>query len=387
MSHFSRWSLGLLILLAGSGLIARSIVARQNEKAAITQSAASTRGALVLKDSDVVLASPSTVTRTMTISGSIQAVNSVLLKSRVSGEVKTLTAREGDAVQAGHILGTIDAQEYRNRLEQARQQAASAKAQWQIVQRTLETNQGLVAQGFISKNALDASESNASAAKATALAAKAAEDVARQSLDETRLISPINGTVSKRFAQVGERVAPDSRVLEIVDLSNMELQVNLRPQDVAQVQVGTSGQLRVEGVPEPIPAKIARINPSADLSTRAVPVYLSVQRHPALRQGLYAQGWLALAQFDALVVPRSAVRRDALGDYVQVVREGQVRHQIVSLGAEGHAGHDGSSLVIAIASGIAPGEAVLKESLGVLAEGTLVDMAGLASAPASASAR
>jgi RND family efflux transporter MFP subunit len=370
-----RWGIALVAVLAGAGLIARSVVSRQHEQARLTQSAASTQGgALTLREADLAIARQGTMWRTIPVSGSIEAVHAVVLKSRVNGEIKALSVREGDVVHRGQLIASIDAEEYRNRLEQARQQAASAKAQWQIARRTLETNQGLVAQGFISRNALDTSASNAAAAQANAQAAKAAVRIASQALDEATVTSPIGGTVSQRFAQAGERVAPESKLVEIVNLSALEVEVNLRPQDVAQVRVGTSGRLQVEGVADPISAKVARINPSADPATRAVKVYLSVKGHPALRQGLYAQGQLTLDQQQTLVIPRATLRHDAAGDYVQVVRLGKVAHQRVTTGGEGSLPDDATAPVVAITSGLVAGERVLKESLGVLAEGTLVDL-------------
>jgi RND family efflux transporter MFP subunit len=370
-----RWGVALMAVLAAGGLITRSVVSRQHEQAQITQTAASTQGAaLILRETDLTIARQSTLLRTIAVSGSIEAVNAVVLKSRVSGEIKAMKVREGDVVHPGQLIASIDAEEYQNRLEQARQQAASAKAQSQIAQRTLETNQGLVAQGFISKNALDTSVSNAAAAQANAQAAKAAVRIARQSLDEAKVSSPIGGTVSQRFAQAGERVAPESKLVEIVDLSSLEIEVNLRPQDVAQVRVGTKGHLQVEGMSDPISAKVARINPSADPATRAIKVYLSVKGHPALRQGLYAQGQLETGREPALVIARASLRHDASGDFVQLVRQGKVVHQRVRLGAEGSLDAEGATPVVSIASGLAEGDIVLKESLGLLSEGTPVDL-------------
>lgn len=380
------WRVGLVVLalLAGAGLITRSIVARQHERAQITQSTSSAQGgALLIKPADLAVARQGVLIQTLPISGSLEAVNAVLLKSRVSGEILALKAREGDQVRAGQLMATVDAQEYRQRLEQARQQAASAQAQWQIAKRTLETNQGLVAQGFISKNALDTSQSNAAAAKANALAAQAAQAVAQEALDDTKIISPINGIVAKRHTQQGERVSPESPVMQIVDLASLEIEINLRPQELAQVRVGTTGRLTVEGIDQPLAAKVARINPAADPATRAIKVYLSIERHPALRQGLFAQGQLELSKQNLLTIPKSALRRDAAGDFVQVIRSGQIAHQRVTPGPVGQLeGEPQAEPMVSIASSLSAGERLLKESLGVLSPGTAVELAG--GAPAAA---
>lgn len=382
MKRWQRWAVGGVAVLALVGGITRAILARQAERAQITQTGqASSQGTLRLGGGDLVEARRLPLWRTIDISGSLRAVDSVVIKARVSGELQTLSVREGDKVTRGQLIARIDTDEYGNRLEQARQQAASAQAQWQIARQTLDNNQALVAQGFISKNALDTAVSNEAAAKATLQAAQAAAKVAAKAVADTQLSSPINGLVSQQFAQAGERLSPDARIVEIVDLSRIELEAALKPEDVAQVRVGTPGWLAVDGLPDKLTVKVARINPSATAGTRAVMVYLSVAPHPALRQGLFAQGQLDLSREDAVVLPRAAVRAGATGPFVQALRGTRIEHLPVTLGSGGRI--DGNAApMIAIASGVQPGERVLRDTIGLLRPGTVVDTAAPAQAPA-----
>lgn len=381
MKRWQRWAVGGVALLALAGGITRAILARQAERAQITQTgAASSQGTLRLSAGDLVEARRLPLWRTIDISGSLRAVDSVVIKARVSGELQGLSVREGDRVQRGQLIARIDAEDSQSRLEQARQQTASAQAQWQIARQTLDNNQALVAQGFISKNALDTAVSNEAAAKATLQAAQAAAKVAAKALGDTRLSSPINGLVSQQFAQTGERLAPDARIVEIVDLSRMELEAALKPEDVAQVRVGTTGWLAVDGLPEKLAVRVARINPSATAGTRAVMVYLSVAPHPALRQGLFAQGQLDLSRAEAVVLPRAAVRAGATGPFVQALRGTRIEHLPVTLGTGGRI-ESNTVPMVAIAQGVQAGERVLRDTIGLLRPGTVVDTP--ASAPAA----
>lgn len=383
MKRWQRWALGSVALLALAGGITRAILARQAERAQITQTGqASSQGTLRLGTGDLVEAKRLLLSRTIDISGSLRAVDSVLIKARVSGELQTLSVREGDKVTRGQLIARIDTDEYGNRLEQARQQAASAQAQWQIAKQTLDNNQALVAQGFISKNALDTAVSNEAAAKATAQAAQAAAKVAAKAVADTQLSSPINGLVSQQFAQAGERLSPDARIVEIVDLSRIELEAALKPEDVAQVRVGTPGWLAVDGLPDRLAVRVARINPSATAGTRAVMVYLSVAAHPALRQGLFAQGQLDLSRAEAVVLPRAAVRAGATGPFVQALRGARIEHLPVTLGVGGRIEGDASPMV-AIASGVQPGERVLRDTIGLLRPGTVVEDVSATAPPAT----
>ncbi|HRH16141.1 MAG TPA: efflux RND transporter periplasmic adaptor subunit [Aquabacterium sp.] len=372
MKRSRAWLVGTVVLIVCALGIGRTIMNRKAEQARLTQSQNEPAGRQTLSASDLVQAQRAEWVRTVGISGNIQAIDSVVIKARVPGEVVTLSVREGDAVQQGQVLIKLDPRDQQARLEQALQQAAAAKAQWAISQRTLENNQALVAQGFISRNALDTSVSSATAAKSTWQAAQAAVDLARKAVEDTRLSTPIKGMVAKQYVQVGERVNVDARLLDVVDLSRVELQASLRPEDVTQVRVGTRGQIRVDGLKQPIEAQVARINPSAAPGTRAVTVYLSLKPHEALRQGLFANGQLELARATSLILPRSVIRQRTNGSYVQLVRQGKVVHQAVTLGAEGQMAGDQTLAVVEVRSGLDGGESILKESLGLVKEGAEV---------------
>lgn len=372
MKRSRAWLVGTVVLIVCALGIGRTIMNRKAEQARLTQSQNEPAGRQTLSASDLVQAQRAEWVRTVGISGNIQAIDSVVIKARVPGEVVTLSVREGDAVQQGQVLIKLDPRDQQARLEQALQQAAAAKAQWAISQRTLENNQALVAQGFISRNALDTSVSSATAAKSTWQAAQAAVDLARKAMEDTRLSTPIKGMVAKQYVQVGERVNVDARLLDVVDLSRVELQASLRPEDITQVRVGTRGQIRVDGLKQPIEAQVARINPSAAPGTRAVTVYLSLKPHEALRQGLFANGQLELARATSLILPRSVIRQRTNGSYVQLVRQGKVVHQAVTLGAEGQLASDQTLAVVEVRSGLDGGESILKESLGLVKEGAEV---------------
>lgn len=294
-----------------------------------------------------------------------------MVKARVAGELQGLTVREGDFVTAGQIIARIDPTETQARLRQAQQQAQAAQAQVTTAQRSFDNNNALVAQGFISKNALESSAATLAGAQASFLAAKATVDITAKSLNDTVLRAPLAGQVAQRLAQPGERVAVEARLVEIVDVSALELEAALDGADSLAVQVGQTAQLRVEGAPDALTARVVRINPSAAPGSRAVMVYLSLQSSTNLRQGLFAQGTLKTGQATAVALPLSAIRTDKPQPYVQLVKDRQVHHQTVLMGARGD--HQGQSMVGI--TGIEAGTVVISGTAGLLREGTPVTLA------------
>ena len=377
MKPWLKWSLGgvvLALLVAGA---LRTFSARQTRQAALDaqQDAQKTQVSLGLLPADLVHVKTLELPRNIVLSGTLKAVNTALVKARVAGELQGLSVREGDVVKAGQVLGRIDPTESEVRLRQARQQAQAAKAQVDIAQRSYDNSRALVAQGFISSTALETSQANLAAAQASYAAAQSGADLAAKSLDDSVLRAPIAGQISQRLAQAGERLAVDTRVVEIVDISHLELESALNPADALQVKVGQVAQLHIEGMKQIVTAKVARINPSANLGSRAILVYLSVESETGLRQGLFMEGNLTTGGLRTLAVPLSAVRTDKPLPYVQIINQNQVQHQNVELGPRGEVDNQ---MLVAV-TGVPDGAVLVSGTVGGLRAGTQVRIGAAAS--------
>ena len=390
-------SLALLLLVGG---VIRALSARKAQSEALAEASApataKAQGTIELAATDVVKLQTLDLVQGLPISGSLKAVNSAVIKARVAGELRGLTLREGDFVKAGQVIARIDASENQSRVRQTKEQAESARAQVDVVQRQYDNNKALVEQGFISKTSLDTSLANLNAAQATYKAALAATDVAVKSVDDTVLRSPISGLISQRLAQPGERLGIDAKIVEVLDLSRLELEATLSAADSIAVRVGQTAELKIEGSPQVVMARVARINPSAQAGSRSVLAYLSIDNQsgtPAtpntqpLRQGLFAQGTLGTSRTALVAVPLSSVRTDKPVPYLQVIENGQVAHRAVELGGRGTASvAAGNEAVVAI-KGLSEGTVVIRGNIGAVREGTRVaftPMAGGAPAPEAA---
>lgn len=366
MTRRTIWTLvALLAVLAFMALGWRGWSARQEARKE-TQASVVKEPVIELSAVDIATAQVREISTSLPISGALKAAQSAIIKARVAGELQGLTVREGDSVTAGQIIARVESSEYADRVRQAEQQADAARAQVDIAQRQYDNNAALVNQGFISKTALDTSLANLSAAKASHRAALAAADVARKAASDTVLRAPISGQISQRLAQPGERVAPEARIVEIVNLNKLELEAALTPADSVAVHVGQTASLSIEGVGRLVNATVSRINPSTQTGSRSVLIYLTVAHTPGLRQGLFAQGELATERQTLLSVPLSSVRTDKPLPYVQMVENGRIAHRTVKTGARGSV--DGETMVAV--QGVSEGAVVLRAAAGALREGT-----------------
>ena len=337
MKSWLKWFILVLVLALLAAGALRLISARQAQKAelAAQQLAAQVPAVLELAAADVLRVQTLELVQSLAIAGPLRASNSAFVKARVAGELQGLVLREGDRVSAGQVVARIDATESQARVRQAQQQAEAARAQVDIARRSFDNNRSLVEQGFISKTAVDTSAASLAAAEASFRAAQAGADLANKALEDTVLRAPMAGVVAQRLAPPGERLAVDTRILEIVDLSRLELEASLSPADSLLVQPGQEAVLSIEGASQTLSAKVLRVNPSAVAGSRAVLAYLAVQSNPGLRQGLFAQGRLSIGKLQVLAIPLAAVRTDKPLPYVLLIQDGAVVHQTVELGARG----------------------------------------------------
>ena len=369
-----KWiALALVAVLLAAGAV-KMVTSKNAQKQNLQaqQAAQANAPSVQLAAKDVLDVQEIELQQGLAISGQIKAVNSAFVKARVAGELRELSVREGDFVKAGQIIGRIEATEYLARVRQAEQQAQAAKAQVDIAKRSFENNRALVDQGFISKTGLDASSSSLAGAQASYLAAQAGADLAQKSLDDATVRAPISGQISQRLVQSGERVAIEARMVEIVDLSRLELEISLAASDSVFVKVGQKAQLNVEGNGQTISATVARLNPSATAGSRAVLAYLSLDQSAQLRQGFYAQGVLATGSQRVIAIPLSAVRTDKPQPYVQVLADGKIQHQTVELGSRGE--YQGQTMVAV--AGLAPGKKILAGVAGPMTVGTAISIEG-----------
>lgn len=369
MKRWIKWGVAALVLLLLATGIVRSLSERKAQQESLAQQSVRASQIVVeLAPTDVVQVKQRELQQGLPISGALKAVNSAVVKARVAGELQDLTVREGDRVEATQVIARIDPTEYVARLKQAKEQADAARTQIEIAQRQFDNNKALVDQGFISKTALETSSSTLVGAQATYKAALATVDVAQKSLDDTVLRSPISGLVSQRLAQPGERVAIDTRIVEVLDLSSIELEATLSATESVSVQVGQRATLQIEGSPHALQARVVRISPSTQTGSRSVLAYLRLEKTAGLRQGLFAQGTLGTGRTSGLVIPLNAVRTDKPAPYAQVVENGQVVHSPVDMLARGEIA--GEPMVVV--KGLSENAVVISGLIGSLRAGTAV---------------
>jgi len=334
---------------------------------------------------DLAIVQPGRMVRSVPLTGTLRPVNQTVVRTKVAGDLRDSPVREGMPVKRGQTVARIDPTEYEVRVRERDAQRLAAEAQLEQARRTLDNTRQLHERGFVSQSALDQVLSARDVAAGNRDAAIAQLALARKALADTVLTAPIDGVVAERFAQPGEKLPVDGRVLSIVDLARMEIEAPVPAAEVGGVAIGQAVELRIEGVAQRQTGRVVRIAPSTQPGTRAVPVYIALDnRDPSVRAGLFAQGSLAVEARDGvLAMPAAAIRDAGARLFVYAIEDGRLVERDVRLGMR-----DDASGTVEVREGLKAGERVVAANLGALRAGSLVKVTepGTAVAPTAAPA-
>ncbi len=329
-----RWLVGGIVFLVVAGAIGGSVAMRLAKKAEGSDKSAPVTLEFAPTDLTRVEARP--LARWLPVSGAIQPVRQATVKAKVSGDVKQVTVREGESVQAGQVLARIDTADLDAKLIERLGALEAAKAQLAMAGKTRTSNQMLLKQNFISQNAFDNSESTFRVAEGSVKSAEAQVQLAKNALRDAVAISPLTGLVGKRHVQPGEKVAFDSPLITVVDLKDMELQAAVPAVDVPEVTVGMPVELVIDGFGERrFKGRVERINPATEPGTRSILVYVGIPNADgALRGGMFATGRISLAASAPVpTLPATAIQVEAGQAYVWLLEDGKLVRRMVATGA------------------------------------------------------
>lgn len=387
LSFFKRRSVLIVLLIL---LIAVAFMATR-KRAPAPAIVAKPAQVLEFLPSDVVVVGVEPLRQVLPMSGALRALNQVAVKAKVAGEVKEVLVRAGEAVSAGQVLIRIDTSEYQAKVDQAKGSLVAARGQLDIATKSRDNNLALLDKGFISRNAFDNAASQFDIAKANVDTARGALDVAQKALTDTVVKAPISGMISSRTIEPGEKVSIDNKLLEVVDLRQMELEAPVPTADILKVQLGQEVLVTVEGLPQAVSGKVVRINPATQSGSRSIMVYVRIDNPQGLlRAGMFADASLTLDKRDAVMtIPQTAIQTEAGKTYVYVIEAGKLVRRDVVLGMRGV---DSRGNAVEVGSGLQSGAQIVKANLGNLNSGTPVrfQVPGAAlptAAPAAAKAK
>ncbi len=273
--------------------------------------------------------------------GQMQAIDSVNVHARVGGFIDKVAFKEGALVKKGQVLFQIDPRPFQAEVDRAAAALDRAKAQGQLAAADGDRAQRLIDQNAIARGELERLQAQATSAKADVAAAEAALATAKLNLSFTRVISPIDGRVSRAVITPGNLVTTADLLTTVVSDGPIYASFNTDEQTYLKYAAGERGQaapvylglMTEDGFPHK--GKLAFIDNAVDgksgtINGRAVFDNAKGEFTP----GLFARIRLVSSKVETVAVaPEQALGEDLGKRYVLVLgKDNHVQYRAVTLG-------------------------------------------------------
>jgi RND family efflux transporter MFP subunit len=303
--------------------------------------------------------------------GSLENVVDPSLGAEVAGRVVRVHAFTGKKVARGELLAEIDPQDFEiqsrgDAAEIARLQSLLAQSE-----RLVERQQKLVAQGFISQNAVDDAVAQRNALRESIAVAGARAEQTRRSLGKTRVVAPIDGEVEVQVVAAGDYVKVGDPLFKLVGTGRLHAHLPLPEASGPSLRPGLKVRLYAPSAPDKsVEAKIDEIRPTVGTQNRALDAIVKFDNDGSFRGGGSVNARIVLAVREkALTVPEQSVVLRPAGKvvYVLVEQEGKLvaQQRRVETGVR----QDGYYEIV---KGLAPGERVAVDGAGFLTNNAVV---------------
>jgi RND family efflux transporter MFP subunit len=296
------------------------------------------------------------LTSNISLVGTINANNDVNVIAETQGVAKAVYAKVGDFVKAGTVLIQVDDEIPRSNL-------ATAEINFEKTKKDFERAEDLFQENSIPVSQLDAAR----------LGMKAAEnqlDIARRQLENTKIKSPIAGTVNARYVNIGTMVGAGNPVANIVDITTLKVRVNVTEREAFQLKPGDRVEISTDVYPgEIFEGHIDNIASKADEAhTYAVEIVLPNSKEHPLKAGMFARiSFSSIAATEALTIPRMALIGSIKNAQVYQVRKNIAFLREIVIGKQ-------NNEFLEVLNGLSLGDTVVTSGQNNLSDSTRVNV-------------
>ena len=290
----------VLAITATAFLACDSKVEQNNNKGARPPTVVETAPAIVKKLSDEI-----------ELVGAVRAAKQSLISAEVEGRVIAFNKKEGDRLEEGEVVLTLDDTEYRLKLMEAEGRQKKAEAETEKARLSHRRVSRLFAKGVVPEEDKQNSALALKAAQAETSLRTAEYSRAERYVELCKVKTPFKGFLASKKVDIGEWVDSGDPLFEAVDIDHVDVVVEAPDKSVGAIVVGAEAIVSLDGYPDKkFSGKVSAVSPKADIKTRSFPIKISVDNPGALiKAGMVARVRLSLGDGAKLVlmIPRDAV--------------------------------------------------------------------------------
>lgn len=314
-----------------------------------------------------------TLAESIKISGTIRPINEVEIFPKIVGRITSINFDVGDRVKAKDVLAVIEHREIALQDQSAKASLAIAKSSEAQALVDLKRARELFLEKALAKANLEGLELKYDMAQAQVKNAKAEAAIAHEQLQNARITSLIDGTLTKRIAAIGMSVSPQAPVFIVQDISKLKLVTSVDAATLARLKKGDTATLFIDELKLTISGKVITLAPSLDANSRRAAVEIEIDKTEArLVPNMFIDGSLVMNKLEnVLAVPNKAIIMANEKNTVFRVVNGKVEELHPRLGVK-----DGDNTVVI--SGLNEGDEVAVSGLERLHDGSLITIEEIA---------
>jgi len=264
--------------------------------------------------------------------GTLESADRGVLAARIDGRVGSIVVREGESVQPGQLLLTIEANPAAHRLVEAEGAERAAAARLELAEKTAARFEQLFAREAVTPQEIDRVRAELETARQNRRAAAAATATARTALGYTRVTAPYAARLVRRQVEEGSTVLPGTPLLLLDRKGVWRVRALLPESYIDRVAEGTDVGIEIPALGRSLRGRVAEVLPAADPQSRAFEVKVSLGDAEGLSSGMYARVALAGAGRSALLVPATAIVQRGQLSGLYVVKDGRLHFRLVRTG-------------------------------------------------------
>jgi len=272
--------------------------------------------------------------RSLQATGTLVARERAELRTQVEGKVTKVNVDIGDYVHKGEKLLQIRQVDYKLALEQAEANLSHAQATYDNAKQERDRIKNLYQAGSATAQQNDQAESSYQQAVASLKQAQAARDNAQQKLDDTVIIAPYSGFITKRDFLAGDFARIGDPAFEITDLAVLEAEMDIPERYAGSIPKGLPVTISFQANFKPLQGKVSAVNPSIDTQTRTFTVKVTVDNN----KFTVPTGMFCTADFNLPViknqpaVPKDAINQQEGRSIVWIIKDGKAHEQEITEG-------------------------------------------------------
>jgi RND family efflux transporter MFP subunit len=302
-----------------------------------------------------------------TATGSAEPWRRVSPGTKLLGRISEVFVRDGDRVQEGQLLATLESRDLEAALAQARASVTMAEANLENAEAQHRRMIDLHVQKSVTDKNLEDATAGFRVARAGLELARANQAAAEVMISYAEVHTPVSGWVISKLIEIGDMSAPGAPMFVIEDLSRIKVTVTVPEAEVRTLEVGSSAEVFIDVLGDKVSAKIDRVMPAGDRATRTFAVQLLLDNPDgAIKSGMFARVGFTHGNRNAIVVPETSIVRRGQLEGILVVGSESVAHlRWVKLGRR--IGTD-----VEVLSGLNAGDRYLTSPPGTVGDGAPV---------------